>query len=188
MGKRGAWTAALLLLSVGPPCAAQLPRNLVVRADLAALDPTYAKGLHLAWGAAAGWRVTPHASLFVDLIRQDLSDQLGDSTVWQSFLGGAWEYAFGTPELYHRQVLVTVRGGVLLRARPLVDAPYLGVGAGFRYPVASWMQFHARVEDDLDVPKAQTVLWCVAPGYCSPQHVGGHVQHNLGLFLGVELH
>jgi hypothetical protein len=181
----------LLLGLCGAPtlCAAQLFQAIVVRADLAALDPSYSQGIHLAWSAGAGLQVTPHSDVLFDVSRQNLAEELGgESTFWQTYVGGSWEHAFGAPALYRRQVMVTARGGVLIRPAPYDDAPYLGVGIGLRYPVASWLHFQARLEDDLDLPKGQTVQSCIAPGYCSPLRVGGHLEHNLGLFLGAEIH
>lgn len=181
--------AVLALCTTPVLCASQAVRGAIVRADLAALDPSNSQGIHLAWSAGAGWQWTPHSTLFLEVSRQNLSEELGgESAFWQTYLGGAWEYAFGAPRIYQRQFMVTVRGGVLIRQSPLDDAPYLGAGLGFRYPVTDWLHFEARIEDDLDLPKQQTVQSCLAPNNCSPVLVGGHLEQNLGLFLGAAVH
>jgi len=185
---RPVWIGVTILCSAPTLGAGQSSGRVVVRADLAALDPSEAQGIHLAWGAGAGLQVTPRATVLVDVTRQDLNDELGgESAFWQTYVGAAWEYAFGAAQVYRRQGMVVLRGGVLIRPGPFAAAPYLGVGAGLRYPVTDRLRFQARLEDDLDLPRGQTLQSCIAPGYCSPVHVGGRVEHNVGLFLGAEV-
>jgi len=182
----------VLLLGVYPGLVAAQDSEgmgVVVRADMAAQDPSYAQGIHLAWGLAAGVRIGAHSNFLLDLSRQNLSEELGGESVdWQTFLGGAWEYAFGAQEIERRQGMTILRVGLLLRDAPIHNAPYLGVGLGLRYPVAPWIQFQARIEDDFDFPPRQILSSCIAPGYCSPVSFGGKAEQNLGLFLGVEVH
>ncbi|HWH02339.1 MAG TPA: hypothetical protein VN674_01520, partial [Gemmatimonadales bacterium] len=77
--------------------------------------------------------------------------------------------------------------GWLLRPAPLANAPYFGAGVGFRYPVADWIRFQARLEEVLDAPRSQTLNECDTFGDCGPVQVGGTIESHLGLFLGVEV-
>jgi len=178
----------MVLCLASVPGAGQAPLRPVVRADLAALDPSAAQGIHLAWGAGAGLLLGTHSTLLLDLTRQNLADEVGANSFWQTYVGASWEYAFGASRLYHRQGMVILRAGGLFRPSGYDTAPYLGIGAGLRYAVAPWLHFQARLEGDLDVPKGQTVQSCIAPGYCTPVHVGGHAEYDLGLYLGAEVH
>lgn len=172
-------------LMAGPLCAAA-QHSLVARADMGAVDPQ--SGYRLAWDGAVGRQFSEHSALFLELGRQNLSEENGGpSSFWETSVGGAWEYALGTPWMMRRQFFLTTRAGWLLRPGPLAGAPYFGAGVGFRYPVADWIRFQARLEEVLDAPRSQTLNECDAFGDCGPLQVGGTIENHLGLFVGVEV-
>ncbi|HYK09222.1 MAG TPA: hypothetical protein VEV39_00295 [Gemmatimonadales bacterium] len=173
-----------LMLMLGPAGAGAQTK--VLRIDMGAVNPE--KGYHLAWSAAAGLQVTPQSTLLLEFSRQNLSEEIGGPmSVWESYLGGAWEYGFGFPRTMQRQLFFIGHGGLLIRPNPLANAPYAGVGLGLRYPVSEWIGFHARVEEMLDFPKSQVVTGCDEFGDCGPFKVGGSLEHNLSVFVGVEV-
>lgn len=173
-----------LLLAMLP--AAAVAQTKVIRLDMGAVNPE--SGYHLAWSAALGIAASPRSNILLEFSRQNLSEENGGpSSVWESFLGGAWEYGFGYPRVMQRQFFFVGHGGLLIRPAPLANAPYLGAGFGLRYPVSDWLGFHARVEEILDFPRTQIVNTCDGFGTCGPVEVGGRVEHNLAVFLGAQV-
>jgi hypothetical protein len=171
--------------------------TVIVRAELATLNPEETQIITPAYGAALG-QMLGNAAVLIRWFRQDVSSIPAENpfTTWRNWLGLDWEYAFGEMNEYHRQVLVRFGAGALLRPGGLRTVPYLGLGFGMRYPISNWLGFTGRLEDDLAFLPAETTVDCggaapVTPAdstfYCISTHRGHHAQHNYGVFLGVEL-
>jgi hypothetical protein len=92
------------------------------------------------------------------------------------------EYAFGTREIYRRQVMLRLGAGALFRSI-LADAPLIHGGLEYRYGLARRWSLVGSIEDDVAALRKQDYRPCAG---CPVHTYGGKLQHNVGFIVAGE--